>query len=55
MAATRENMIEAIQTMGDCTRDQAQRVAEYYLADWTVPHGAFLDRDVIQRAILVAV
>ena len=57
--------VEIIMRCGGCTETEAQRVSDFYMRERlakldavvgtiNVKHGAYLDHDVIQRAILLA-
>jgi hypothetical protein len=57
--------IEAIARLGNISHEDAARVADYYIAKkiakadrhgagYNVAHGAFLDAEVIQRAVEAA-
>jgi nucleoid DNA-binding protein len=58
---TKQNMIDAIARQGRITTDQAAKVLAVYVNvkaikygvhdGYTIKHGAFMDRDVILRAL----
>lgn len=59
---SKENFIEALIAISKCSPDQAEKVLSFYLKNKiakidphigqiNVRHGAFLDKDVILRAI----
>ncbi len=60
--STTDNFLSCIRRIAKCTQGEARKVLERYRQDkilkfdsvngsWSVVHGAFLDADVIQRAI----